>query len=157
MPTPQPNSQHCFVCGLANPLGLKLRFYQTAPGEIVSTMVLSDEYQSYPGVVHGGIIAAMLDEAGSRSQMINDPDRQGRFMFTANMHIRYRKNVPTGQELKLVGKAGTSKCRTAQARGEIYGPEGDLLAEAELVLVDIPDTYTQSAELELTGWKVYPE
>jgi acyl-CoA thioesterase FadM len=89
--------------------------------------------------------------------MFNDPNRQGRFMFTANMHIHYRKNVPTGQQLKLVGKAGISKRRTAQARGEIYGPEGELLAEAELVLVDIPDTYTQSADLESTGWKVYPE
>ena len=157
MPTPQPNSQHCFVCGLANPLGLKLRFYENAPGEIISNVVISDEYQSYPGVVHGGIIAAMLDEAGSRSQMFKDPDRQERFMFTANMHIHYRKNVPTGQQLKLVGIAGISKRRTAQARGEIYGPEGELLAEAELVLVDLPDTYTQSADLESTGWKIYPE
>ncbi len=157
MPSLQPNSQNCFVCGLANPLGLKLRFYQENAGKVFANIVIPDEYQSFPGVVHGGIIAAILDEAAGRSQMYNDPKRDIRFMFTANMQIHYRKNVPTGQPLKLIGIAGASKQRSAQARAEIYGPEGDLLAEADIVLVDLPEQFIQSNPIDKTNWQVFPE
>lgn len=157
MPNIQPNAQNCFVCGLANPLGLKLRFYQETPGKVFANVIIPDEYQSFPGVVHGGIIAAILDEAAGRSQMYNDPSRDTRFMFTASMQIHYRKNVPTGEPLKLVGIAGKAKQRSAQARGEIYGPEGDLLAEADLVLVDLPDQFYKAHPIDQANWKVYPE
>ena len=157
MPTRQPNAQQCFVCGLANPFGLKLRFFQASPGEVFANVIIQEAYQGYPGIVHGGIVAAILDEAAGRSQMYNDPERQERFMFTASMQIHYRKNVPTEQPLRLVGIAGKIKRRSAQARGEIYGPEGDLLAEANLVLVDIPDSYTQATRMDPGGWRVYLE
>jgi hypothetical protein len=58
----QPNSRHCFVCGLENPFGLKLKFYQSKPDEVVVDCVLGEEYQGYPGVVHGGIVAAVHSE-----------------------------------------------------------------------------------------------
>lgn len=150
MSAPQPNSLHCFVCGLHNPFGLQLRFYDCAPGEVCAEITVPEHYQGYPGIVHGGIVAAMLDEVSGRSQMGSDPPR---FMYTARLDIRYRKNVPVGQPLRLVGKAGPSKRRTATASGAIYGPEGDLLAEAQAVLVNIPN----SADLDLLGWKQYPE
>lgn len=157
MPTLQPNAQNCFVCGLSNPLGLKLRFYQAAPGEVYAHVTIPDDYQGFPGVVHGGIIAAILDEAGGRSQMYNDPNRDVRFLFTASMRIHYRKNVPTNQPLKLVGTAGKTKQRSAQARGEIFSLDGELLAEADLILVDLPDQYIQSTPFDTVDWKLTPE
>jgi acyl-coenzyme A thioesterase PaaI-like protein len=157
LPDLQPNAHYCFVCGLSNPLGLKLRFYQVSPGEVFANVIIPEEYQSFPGGVHGGIIAAILDEAAGRSQMYNDPSRDVRFMFTANMQIHYRKNVPTGKPLKLVGIAGKTKQRSAQARAEIHGPEGDLLAEADLVLVDLPDRFIETNPIDQTNWQVYPE
>ncbi len=154
MSSPQPNSLHCFVCGLHNPFGLQLRFFNSAPGEVSADFTVPEQYQGYPGVVHGGIVAAMLDEIAGRSQMGGDPPR---FMYTARLDIRYRKNVPVGQPLLLVGKAGPSKRRTATASGAIYGPDGDLLAEAQAVLVNIPADVIASADLEALGWKHYPQ
>jgi uncharacterized protein (TIGR00369 family) len=149
----QPNSRHCFICGLENPFGLKLRFYTTAPDEVTVNYTVSEQYQGYPGVVHGGVVAAMLDEAAGRVYMGN-PENP-RFMYTARMDIRYRKNVPTGQPLKIVGRAVKSKGRTAVATGVIYGPDDEILAEAELLLVDVPPTMLQDVNLEMIGWKVY--
>ena len=154
MTTRQPNSRHCFVCGLANPFGLKLRFFETSPGEITADYTVSEEYQGYPGVVHGGIVAAMLDEISGRALMNGDPPR---FMFTARLDIHYRKNVPVGQPLHLVGKAGTTKRRSATATGQIFDAQGMLLAEAEAVLVDIPENVIQATNLEALGWKVYED
>ena len=155
MHNPQPNSRHCFVCGIANPVGLHLRFYETAPGEVTVECTLPEQYQGYPGVVHGGIVAAMLDEVSGRSYMGNG--ESPRFMFTARLEVRYRKNVPVGQPLRLVGKAGKDRGRMATASGAIYDQQGDLLAECETLLVDVPSRVLDSADLEALGWKVYDD
>ncbi len=73
------------------------------------------------------------------------------------LEIRYRKNVPVEQPLRIVGNVLKSKSRTATASGVIYGPEGDVLAEADALMVDVPDDFVQSADLEALGWKVYEE
>jgi acyl-coenzyme A thioesterase PaaI-like protein len=153
-PMKQPNSKHCFVCGRENPSGLKLDFYETAPGEVVVDYTVPEQFQGYPGVVHGGIVAAILDEVTGRVHMGGDPPR---FMYTARLDIRYRKNVPIGQPLRIIGHAGKSKERMALATGQIFGPEGDLLAEAEAVLVNVPDGIVDQVDLESIGWKVYPD
>jgi hypothetical protein len=78
-------------------------------------------------------------------------------MYTARLEIRYRKNVPTGQPLRLVGKAGPSRRRTAVGSAEIFGPGGELLAEAEALLVDVPAEVVDQTDLQALGWRVYEE
>ncbi len=96
----------------------------------------------------------MLDEVCGRVHMGIDPPR---FMYTARLEVRYRKNVPIEQPLRIVGRAVKSKSRTATASGVIYGPDGEVLAEADALLVDVPEDFVQSAGLEALGWKVYEE
>ena len=155
MKTPQPNSRHCFVCGVENPRGLHLRFYESGPGEVIAECTVPPEYQGYPGVVHGGIIAAMLDEVAGRVHM--GDSQTPRFMFTAKLDIRYRKNVPVGQPLRLVGKAGPTKRRSASASSAIYDQNGTLLAEADALLVNVPEGAYSNIDLGEIGWKVYPD
>jgi acyl-coenzyme A thioesterase PaaI-like protein len=150
----QPNSKHCFVCGRENIYGLKLDFFETSPGEVEVRTTVPEQFQGYPGVVHGGIVAAMLDEVTGRTHMGGDPPR---FMFTARLDIRYRKNVPIGQPLRILGHAGKSRESSAVATGQIFGPDGEILAEAEAVLVNVPEEITRDVNLEELGWKVYPE
>ncbi len=148
----QPNSRHCFVCGLENPNGLQLRFYETGPGEVTADYTVPDRFQGYPGVVHGGIVTAMLDEVTGRAHMHGE---QTRFMYTAKLEIRFRKNVPIGQPLRVVGQVEKSKTRMASSIGKIYGPDGDLLAEAKALLVNLPEGAINEVNLEALGWKVY--
>ncbi|HJW91471.1 MAG TPA: hotdog fold domain-containing protein [Anaerolineales bacterium] len=111
-------------------------------------------FQGYPGLAHGGIVAAMLDEISGRALMGGDPPR---FMYTARLDIRYRKHVPVGQRLQLVGRVGKSRGSTATAIGQVFDPEGSLLAEAEALLVDVPIGLIDNASLEELGWQVYAE
>jgi acyl-coenzyme A thioesterase PaaI-like protein len=150
----QPNSRHCFVCGLLNPLGLHLVFENSAAGEVTAEFTVPEMYQGYPGVVHGGIVAAMLDELAARSFMGGDPPR---FMFTARLQVRYRKNVPVEQPLRLVGRAGSRRRHTAEAASAIYGPDGTLLAEGEALLVDAPSEALNFDSVEELGWRVYAD
>ena len=148
----QPNSRNCFVCGKENAFGLKLEFYESRPGEVIVETIIPKQYQGYPGVVHGGIVAAMLDEVTGRVHMGGNPPR---FMFTARLNIRYRKNVPVGQSLRIVGHAGKSKERSALATAQVFGADGDLLAEADALLVNVPEEITSQVDLQALGWKVY--
>ena len=151
----QPNSRHCFICGLENPVGLKLKIYQTGPGEIETTYTAPEHFQGYPGVLHGGIVASILDEISGRAHM-GDPS-EPRFMFTGKLEVKYRKNVPIGQPLKIIGRAGKSRGKMAEGWAGIYDQEGSLLAEATTLLVNVPSELLDMSILEELGWKVYPD
>ena len=153
----QPNSKHCFICGMENPVGLHLHIYETATGEVTATYLAPEHFQGYPGVLHGGIVAAILDELSGRAHMGSDP-LDPRFMFTAKLEVKYRKNVPIGRLLRIVGRAGKSKARSAEAWAGIYDAETDeLLAEGSTLLIDVPAEQFDKSRLEELGWRVYPE
>jgi acyl-coenzyme A thioesterase PaaI-like protein len=131
----QAGSKTCFVCGKENPVGLKLEFFTESNGKVRSELHIPADYEGYPGAVHGGIIAAILDECGGRAQMTSSD----RFTVTAQLNVRYRLPVPSGTDLIVIGEAGDRRGRVSHAHSEILTLEGDILAEAELVLVDIPN------------------
>jgi len=141
------------VCGRENPVGLKMDFFTTSPGRCQAELTLSSDYEGYPGVVHGGIVASILDETGGRAHM-DDPNH---FMVTAQLNVRYRKPVPTEAHLVVIGMAGERRGRVSQAHSEIRNLDGEVLAEAELVLVDIPESQLAEVDPDALGWQVYPE
>ncbi len=151
----QPNSRMCFICGVENPIGLKLKIYQTSPGVIETTYTAPDHFQGYPGILHGGIVASILDEISGRALM-GEPSSP-RFMFTGKLQVKYRKNVPTGKPLRIVGKAIKSRGKSAEGWAGIYDLAGDLLAEASTLLIDLPKETIDTANLDELGWKVYPD
>lgn len=157
MLTKQPNSKMCFICGLENPAGLHLHFYETEPGVIETTYTAPDHFQGYPGVLHGGIVAAILDEVSGRAHMGSDPDKP-RFMFTAKLEVKYRRNVPIEKPLKIIGRAGKSKAKSAEAWAGIYDSgTNELLAEGTALLIDVPQEQFETSRLNELGWKIYPE
>ncbi|NJC95138.1 MAG: hypothetical protein C3F07_00370 [Anaerolineales bacterium] len=157
MKTKQPNSKMCLICGLENPVGLHLHIYETEPGIVESTYTAPDNFQGYPGVLHGGIVAAIIDELSGRAHMGSDP-LNPRFMFTAKLEVKYRKNIPIGRPLKIIGRAGKTKSRSAEAWAGIYDAETDeLLAEGSTLLINVPEEQFDASRLSELGWKIYPE
>ena len=147
----------CFICGLKNLVGLHLHIYETEPGVVESSYIAPDHFQGYPGVLHGGIVGAILDELAGRSQMGSDP-LDPRFMFTARLELKYRKNVPIGKLLRIVGKAGRSRGKTAEAWAGIYDMEsGELLAEGNALLINVPRDQFDLSKLDELEWKIYPD
>ena len=78
-------------------------------------------------------------------------------MYTAKLTTRYRKPIPTQTPLRLEGEVVRDRGRVGEARAKIFGPKGDLLAEAEGMMVDIPEDVHDKDDLETLGWKVYPD
>jgi uncharacterized protein (TIGR00369 family) len=149
----QPNSHLCFVCGLQNENGLGMTFYEQGPGEVTASYEVPDHFQGYPGVVHGGIVAAMLDEIAGRAAMAGNHDR---FRYTAKLEIRYRRPTPLGERLQIRGWVVEQRGSRTLAKAEIRLEDGTLCSEAEALLTDLPTTVNEAQKAQL-GWRVYPD
>jgi uncharacterized protein (TIGR00369 family) len=122
-------SKMCFVCGEKNDFGLHARFYETDNNELAALMVPSEQHQGYPGRMHGGIAATILDETIARS-ICNGKDEQ-LWGVTMELKTRFRKPIPIGQELKVIGRVTIEGTRTFEGTGEIILPNGDVAVSAE--------------------------
>jgi uncharacterized protein (TIGR00369 family) len=149
----QPNSRMCFVCGMQNPIGLKAFFYQDEEGRVVAHFTGMEEHQGYPGVMHGGIVTALLDEVIARVAIAQDL----LWGVTAKLEVRFRRPVPLGQPLTLVGEMTRLRSRTLEAHGEIQLEDGTVAAEAEGVYIRLPQEEIERMEEELGFWKVVPD
>ncbi len=152
--TKLPNSRHCFGCGIENSNGLAMAFYQVGPNRVASEITVPEHFQGYPGVVHGGIVASMLDEIVGRVLFTDDPERM---MMTAKLVTRYRKPVPVGEPLRVEGWLVRDKGRYAVTKSEIRLADGSLAAEAEATLATVQGPRMNRAELEEAGWRIYPD
>jgi len=129
--------QGCFGCGARNPIGLQLVFRREGD-EIVTEFTPDAQYQGFPGVVHGGVVATLLDEALSRTATL-----VGRWMMTARLEIRYRRAALVGEPLRITARALTARSRIVTAKGEVRlaSDPSVVVAEAEGSFLPITQQY----------------
>lgn len=155
----QPSARWCFVCGVENPCGLRIRFLNDGFQRVLARVTLDEPYQSYPGIAHGGILATILDETMGRALLAERDSEdigRARFMFTARLETRFRKPVPLGQEFLVRGRVEQDRGRTATVSGEIVLADGTVAVEASAVLVEIPQEQFAQMLTADVGWQVYP-
>lgn len=128
-----------------------MTFFDNGDNEVCSNYTVSEAYQGYPGVVHGGVVAAMLDEVVARVAMIKD---QHHFMMSVKLEVKYRHPVPTETPLKIVGRVVRLRGRLGKAVGEVILPDGTVAAESSMTLADLPQEMLASANLDALGWYV---
>ncbi len=119
----KPNT-HCFVCGPDNAIGLRLSFQ--LEGDFCRTEFVPDvRHQGYDGWLHGGILAAVLDDV-----MANWFYMRGIKAVTGKMEIRYRAPVPIGSHLKAESWLTERRGGLGMLRCKAVNGSGDVLAEA---------------------------
>jgi acyl-coenzyme A thioesterase PaaI-like protein len=122
----------CFGCGQGNPLGLRLRFRRTGPGTVEGVYEAPEHQAGAPGVVHGGIQAALLDETlGFAVQAARGSDEPDFDIVTVEFTLRYKRPAPTGAPLVLRGRFVRSEGRDYWVAGEIVDESGGVLTEGE--------------------------
>ncbi len=127
-----PQEDYCFACGKANPVGLHLDF-RVVENEFRTVKTLPREYQSFTGVVHGGIITTILDEA-----MGGYLYAMGEKAVTARLSVRYRKPTPVGAALHIRGWIESRRGRFIDMKAEISLEDGTITAEgaAKMAVVE---------------------
>jgi uncharacterized protein (TIGR00369 family) len=148
----QHNSRMCFVCGLGNPAGLHAALYEVESGEVVALFTPGEQHQGYPGRLHGGIAATILDETIGRAIMVSS--KGAVWGVTVEFTVRYRKPVPLDVELRAVGRIVKDATRFFEGTGEILLPDGTVAVEGHgrylrMPLERISDTYAERED-----WRV---
>src|SRR3970282_925085 len=116
------DASRCFVCGRDNPIGLKLRFAREGEG-VRAEFTPSDLHVGYEGLVHGGILAALIDDA-----LANIWFTKGLEAVTARIEVRFRKEVRPGERLIVTAVPTGSKSGMATARAEGARADGEGVA-----------------------------
>ncbi len=153
----QRSSRTCFLCGRQNPIGLKIQWYNDPEaGAVRAAVTVPEHFNSYPGIVHGGVVAALLDETSGRSLLVQE-DTDSNLFVTLKLEVKYRQPVPTGQLLSLRGWTIQRTPSRARVAAELRLPDGSLAAEAEAVVVRPRQEFFDKWEPEKPYWKVYDD
>lgn len=125
----------CFICGPRNPIGLKVKpSWDETAGCAWMTVVIPPDFQGWEGIVHGGIVAALLDEVSAYAGM-----SISRQLVTAELKVRYLKPVPVGQEITVEARVREQVRRSLLVDAQVTC-QGEALARSEgrMVILKTP-------------------
>ena len=116
----------CYACGGRNEKGLRLEFvFFKEDNTIETTFVPSSHHQGWKGVVHGGVIATVLDEAMAKLVHF-----LGYHALTASLDIRYKDMAKTREPLKVRAEVTRFTKRLIFAKAIANREDGQVIAEA---------------------------
>jgi len=115
----------CFACGPDNPYGLHLSF-RFEGDEYVCDFVPQRFHQGWAGVVHGGIIATLLDETMNRMLCHSRTP-----VVTADLHLRFKRQAPVGVPIQARARVRERRKRLVHTEAEATLPDGTVVATAE--------------------------
>ncbi|MCD4670388.1 MAG: PaaI family thioesterase [Actinomycetia bacterium] len=148
----QENSKMCFICGKKNNFGLKASFYETDKNELIAIFKPGQEHQGYPGRLHGGIAAAILDETIGRNINVGRDDEL--WGVTMEFSIKYKRPIPLDEEIKAITKLTEENKRIFKGTGKIVLSDGKIAAIAEGKYLKLPIGKIADFDREENEWKV---
>ncbi|MDD5288664.1 MAG: PaaI family thioesterase [Dehalococcoidales bacterium] len=137
--------KQCFGCGQDNPVGLKLKFQPDNQG-VRAEFTPGEQYQGWPGYLHGGITACILDEAMSHATA-----QYGVNCVTARLETKLTHMIPINQPMVITASVTKKTRKLIQSKATIYLKDGAIAAEGtatHFVVDSKPDTEKREKTLE---------
>lgn len=122
----------CFACGPQNDRGLRMTF-EYGDGTARSVIVPGSEFSGWSQVMHGGIVATLLDEAMAHAAI-----GAGVRAVTARIEVRFRKAAPTGRPLVVEGLVTGRRGRALEIEGTLRGEDGTVYAQSKARFIAEP-------------------
>jgi acyl-coenzyme A thioesterase PaaI-like protein len=130
------DDHYCFGCGALNPNGLHLKFFPT-PGQsgVWASFTPERIHEGFTGMVHGGIITTLLDEAMGWAVYAQEI-----WAVTGRLAVEFRAPVEIGVETVVSGQIASDRGRALDVTGELRRRDDDrLLARATATFVRVPE------------------
>jgi acyl-coenzyme A thioesterase PaaI-like protein len=133
---------HCFGCGERNSDGLQMRFIPDGDHSACEYQVPA-RYQSWQGIVHGGMVSLMLDEAvGWAAWHAGHPGVTGR------LEVRLRLPLKVGERVRVVGRVERVRRNLIYTSAYIDRiSDGVRVADATATLMEAPAEITNHDRL----------
>ncbi len=149
----QPTSRTCFLCGRENNIGFKMTWYNNDKlKQVEANVTIPEHFNGYPGIAHGGIVAAILDETAGRAVML-DGNFENLFI-TLRLNVTYRRPTPTNKPLNVIGWLEHKGKRNMKVAAKLLLPDGAICAECKAVVIKPTGEISESWENEKKFWKV---
>jgi len=148
----QESSKMCFICGKKNKFGLKASFYETERNELIAIFKPGQEHQGYPGRLHGGIAAAILDETIGRNINVGRDDEL--WGVTMDFSIKFKRPIPLDGEIKVITNLTEENKRIFKGTGKIILSDGKIAATAEGRYLKLPIEKIADFDREENEWKI---
>ncbi|HQP98826.1 MAG TPA: RNA 2',3'-cyclic phosphodiesterase [bacterium] len=142
-----PRYKHCFVCGSQNPAGVHLEF-AVKDGKIETSFIPRPEHCGYRGVVHGGVLTAVLDECMGWTII----SRRKTMCITVEVTLRFKQRAMAGQRLYVSAECVDCRSRLMSARGQITDGEGNILCTGHGKFIPLTDEENEEVE-RYAGWE----
>jgi acyl-coenzyme A thioesterase PaaI-like protein len=123
--------QVCFACGDRNGHGLHMRFERDGENAVRCTYLPKPEDQGFPGVLHGGVLAALLDESMAWAMWAWDRA----LGVTAKMETRYRGPARLDGPLVIRARVESVRGRRVEVRAHVEDAQAVTIAEASAVFM----------------------
>lgn len=120
-----PYYRNCFVCGEARLGRLGVRF-KIDDGKVKASFTPTEKHVGFPGIVHGGIITALLDEAMVWAIYAET----GLFALSAEITVRFIKPLSVGQPIEVVGYVVRRQRKIWEVASEIHDEQAIVYARA---------------------------
>lgn len=125
---------HAFITGDRNSDRIRVRYFQKENDNSFAARVWFGPSTEGPsGFVHGGSMAAVLDEAMGISAWI-----RGYTVVAARITVAYRKMLPLCTVTTIEAKVTSTKGRKVTTTGKIYNETGTIITESEGLFINIP-------------------
>lgn len=115
----------CFVCGPDNPHGLKVQFHCEESGVVTAAWVPRAAWEGFSGIVHGGIVSTVLDEAMSKAVAST-----GSGALTGELRVRFRRPVTTGDGFLVSGRVVHRRRQLIETEAALTASDGTEYAHA---------------------------
>lgn len=126
----------CFVCGSGNPDGLRIRFEYPEPGRCRAEFTPPRKFQGWQNILHGGIIATLLDEALAHAYG-GAARGGGEAAVTAELSVKFKKPVRIGAPAFLEGRVISETSRLIEGESVLRDAAGVELAAATGKLIKL--------------------
>jgi uncharacterized protein (TIGR00369 family) len=126
-----PMDEFCFACGIQNKNGLKLTISGNSEG-VLASIAPPSWSQGYSGVVHGGIVATILDELAVWAAF-----KKGYKSVTAELTMRIKNAMRITENYTADARVVKTKHRLIEAESRILDKNQQLIASANLKLLRI--------------------
>ena len=124
---------NCFACGQLNAAGLRLQIH-LEQGRSWTESELPHQFEGWEGVVHGGILSAIVDEVMAWAVIST-----GELGVTVRMETEYRRPVTVGLPIRADGWISERRRRRFETAARIVDPAtGDVLVEARGTYLAVP-------------------
>lgn len=122
-----PHTRGCLACGRDNPHGIHLNLsVDDATGIVTAQFIAADHHMGFEGIVHGGLLATVLDEA-----MVWAATWSGkRFCVCGELNVRFRRSVQIGQPLNVEAKITSTRSRLIETEAFLRDAAGQVLVES---------------------------